>query len=482
MLTDRVRILVLCGLTCTLVACTGGEPAPPGRQATAPTATDPAPGAAGAGDPYYPADGNGGYDALGYEVTVRYEPGTNRLHGDTVLNARATKDLSRFNLDLRGFEVESVRVNDRPAEFRREGEFELVISPQRALAEAETFRVRVRYGGTPQSAGEGQLGANGWQRTGSGGALVLGQPHSAAYWYPVNETPRDKATFRLEATVPQGWTAVSIGREAGSETADGWTTTTWAESTPVASYLTTLAIGRFTLDRRTLADGTPVLDAYAAGAEPQRELGRRTGEIIEFLAGRFGPYPQRAAGGIYLDEPIGFSLETQGRPVYAEWADLETVVHELAHQWYGNSVSVRSWSDICLNECLASYAQWLWLEAKEGANLDARFRRIVEQTRNDGEFWSPKLHEMGAGNEFDGVYDKGPLAIHALRRQIGEESFARVLREWAAEHRDGNASWPEFERFVAGISGQDLDEFFANWFRGTGIPRPEHLLPGTLSG
>ncbi|GAB3495047.1 M1 family metallopeptidase [Amycolatopsis cihanbeyliensis] len=478
MLNGRIRTLLLCGLTCTLVACTGSEPAPPARQ----TGTDPAPGAAGAGDPYYPADGNGGYDALGYEVSVRYEPAANRLRGDTVLTATATKDLSRFNLDLRGFEVESVRVNGRPAEFRREGEFELVISPARALAEAETFQARIRYGGAPRAAGEGQLGANGWQRTGTGEAFVLGQPHSAAYWYPVNETPRDKATFRLEATVPEGWTAVSIGREIGARTADGWTTTTWEERTPVASYLTTLAIGRFTLERRDLADGTPVLDAYAPGAEEQRDLGRRTGEVIGFLAGKFGPYPQRAAGGIYLDERIGFSLETQGRPVYAEWADLETVVHELAHQWYGNSVSVRSWSDICLNECLASYAQWLWLEEQRGEDLDARFHRIVERTRNDDEFWSPKLHEMGAGNEFEGVYDKGPLAIHALRRKIGEEAFARVLPEWAAEHREGNASWPEFERFVTEISGQELDAFFAAWFRGTGIPRRARLFPGSLGG
>ncbi|WP_026360671.1 M1 family metallopeptidase [Amycolatopsis nigrescens] len=472
----------LLGATAVLIiGCSAPAPAPAPSPAPAPKLT-PEPGASGAGDPYYPDDGNGGYDALDYEVTVSYDPAKRHLDGDSTVTAKATGDLERFNLDLRGLDVAGVEVDGKPAQFRREGEFELVITPAEPLRGGSTFSTRVRYSGTPRTGEEGPLGSNGWAYTSTGGAYVIGEPHSAAYWYPANETPRDKATFALTARVPAGWAVVSNGREEATATEDGWTTTSFREPSPVASYLTTIAVDRFTIDRENITTDIPVLSAYAPGAGGRREVGDRVVEVIEFLSDKFGPYPQSAAGGIYLNEKIGFSLETQTRPTYAQWADLETVVHENAHQWFGNSVSVASWADICLNECLASYAQWLWAEGKEGQNLDERFRNAVDGLRGNQEFWSHKLYDMGAGNEFDGVYDKGILATHALRKKVGEPVFAKVLREWPAAHKHGNASWPEFEKFVEGAAGSDLSGFFAAWFRGTGIPPDEHLYPGNLRG
>lgn len=470
-----VRALLVCGLVGTLTACTGPAPDSP-----APERNGPTPGTAGIGDPYYPTDGNGGYDARAYDVSVRFDPESGRLDGDATITARATNALSRFNLDLHGLDVSSVEVDGATAEFSRRRRSELVVTPPEPLAEGSTFRTRVRYAGTPADAGSGQLGSNGWQRTSSGGAFVLGQPHSAAFWYPVNDHPRDKATFRLTAEVPEGWTAVSIGRRERSTTEGGWTTTTWAEPNPVASYLTTIAVDRFDVERGKLADGTPVLSAYAPGAGGMRDEGARVGEVIDFLTGEFGEYPQATAGGIYLGEDIGYSLETQGRPTYTRSADLLTVVHELAHQWWGNTVSIRSWADICLNECLASYSQWLWAEGKEGDHLDDRYRRAVNRYAGSDTFWGSKLYDMGAGHEFEGVYSKGILALHAVRRQIGDEAFSRVLREFPARHRNGNASWPQFEDFIERVSGQRLDDFFDAWFRGTEQPAGEYLYPGTL--
>ncbi len=439
----------------------------------------PVPGAPGAGDAYYPNDGNGGYDVLDYHVTIGFDPAKQHLDGDTAVTARAAHALARLNLDLRGLDVGSAEVNGKPAAFTRENA-ELVLIPAEPVPAGSTFTARIRYSGTPGADTSGPLGATGWSRSAAGGAYAVGEPRSASFWYPVNETPRDKAAFHLTARVPDGWSVVSIGREEGTSSADGWTTSSWSEPTPVASYLTTIAVDRFTFDRSALPGGIPVLSAYAPGAEPRREIGSRVGEVVEFLAGRFGPYPQSAAGGIYLNESLGFSLETQGRPVYAKWADLPTVVHEIAHQWYGNSVSVWSWADVCLNECLASYAQWLWAEGKEADDLDARYRRALDKVRDDREFWSHKLFDMGPGHEFEGVYDKGILAVHALRRKIGEDAFNRVLREWPAAHRNGNASWPEFERFVTGISGGDLGGFFEIWFHGDEIPPDADLYPGAL--
>jgi len=428
-------------------------------------AARPVPGRDGAGDAYYPQAGNGGYDVASYRLAIDYDPATRVLAGHQVITARALENLSSANFDLSGLTVDSVTVNGSPARFGRSGAHELVITPAAPLRDNENFTAEIRYHGTPQP-----VDGNGWQYTGSGAAFVAGEPQSASTWYPVNETPRDKATFQLTVTVPPGWTVVANGREVGPNA--------WAQNTPVASYLTTVAIDRWEIQRGQLANGTPVLTAFAPGVPAStKAAAARLPEVIDFLVSKFGPYPVDSAGGIFLTEPIGFSLETLGRPIYSGKAgDIQTIVHENAHQWYGDSVSVSEWKDICLNECFASYAQWLWSEAKEGQNLDARYRREVAAASD--RLWAGKLYDMGAGQEFTAVYRKGPLALHALRRRIGPEPFDRVLRTWPTLHRDGNASLPEFERYVEQIAGQDLDGFFQAWFHGSGRPAPEYLELG----
>ena len=210
-----------------------------------------------------------------------------------------------------------------------------------------------------------------------------------------------------------------------------------------------IAIGKFSVDRSTLPDGTPVVSAYAPGAEDRRAIGDRLPEVLGFLSSKFGPYPQSAAGGIFLNEDVHFSLETQTRPTYAKWADLPTLVHENAHEWFGDSVSLDDWSDICLNECFASYAQWLWAE-REGQNLDDRYRAAIEITRGSTDFWAQKLVGMGHGHEFEGVYDKGILALHALRRQIGDPAFDRLLHAWPAHYPTETRPGPTSRTWLAG--------------------------------
>jgi aminopeptidase N len=459
-----------------MTACTSRS-----NEAKPPKPTTPAeaaPGADGVGDPYYPKDGNGGYDVTAYHVSISYDPKSRRLDGDTEITAKATGELERFNLDLNGLKVSAVEVGGKAATFEQTGEHELVITPAAAVADGSEFTTRVKYAGVPKTE-QSHLGVNGWQFSQSGGAFAAGEPHSATTWFPANDTPRDKATFALDARVPNGWSVISNGREKpATRGRDGWTTFHWVEPTRLATYLTTIGIDKWSFDRSTLPGGIPVVSAYAPGVEDKRNIESRLPEVLEFLSSKFGPYPQSAAGGIYINEDIGFSLEIQGRPIYAAWAELSVVVHENAHQWYGDSVTVQSWADICLNECFASYAQWLWDEAKEGVNLDDQYRQEV--ARATDRFWSGKLYDMGAGNEFTSVYDKGPMALHALRREIGEKAFNRVLREWPAKHRDGNASWPEFEQFVQGIAGKDLSGFFVAWFHSDTEPEDEYLYPGSL--
>ncbi|WP_067819844.1 M1 family metallopeptidase [Nocardia inohanensis] len=437
---------------------------------------DPFTGAPGLDDPYYPLDGNGGYDAKHYDVTIGYAPDTHVLTGSTRVEATATQALRTLNLDYSGPAVSKVSVNDLPAWFDRTGEHELVITPLLPLLPGLPFTVQVEYAGEVTST-EGE----GWVLSPSGSAFVAGEPHSATSWYPLNDTPMDKATFSLHATVPQEWEVVSIGVRTGDAVRGGSRTVDWEMRAPVIGYLTTIAIDRFEFLEQRAADGTPLLSAFAPDAIKAREVESRLPEILAFEAELYGPYPFEAGGGIYVDSDLPFSLETQSRPIYAPWTDLNTVVHEIAHQWWGDSMSVQQWSDICLNECFASYtADYLWKERKEGEDVDQQYRDTVAKYRDEPRFWQYALANPGVGDEFTSVYSRGPLFLHALRHSIGDEVFFPAVRDFVTAHKYGNASMPEFRKFLQSRTQHDLTGFLAAWLDRTEPPADEYLYPGTL--
>ncbi|MET8994431.1 M1 family metallopeptidase [Amycolatopsis sp. NPDC004169] len=441
----------------------------------------PKPGSDGAGDSYYPQDGNGGYDVADYNLKVGYDPASHQLTGNQTISAQATQSLSSFDLDLHGLTVDSVKVDGRDAKFSRTGDHELVITPSRALWRGQRFQVKIAYHGVPAPIDDPALGNNGWQFAQAGGAFVAGEPKSATTWYPVNDTPLDKATFHLAITVPDEWGVIANGREKPSVKTPNGATHVWAEETPIVPYMTTVAIDKWTFDRQKRKDGTPIVSAFAPGTpDSTKQAEARLPEILDFLESKFGKYPIDAAGGIFLNEQIGFSLETMSRPIYsAGWAGtVPTIVHENAHQWYGDSVAVAHWRDVCLNECFASYATWLWDEAKEGVDLNAQYANDVKTA--SARLWNGKLYDMGQGNEFTYVYSKGPMMLHALRNYIGEQAFSWVLKTWPSLHRDGNASVQEFQRFTEFAAHRSLQGFFDAWVYGTGKPADQYLYPGGL--
>lgn len=212
----------------------------------APGGPDPAhPGAAGVGDPYYPLDGNGGYDVRHYGLDLRYTPASDVLAGTATILARATEHLSAFNLDLRGLTVRSVTVDGRAAAWSRSGG-ELTVTPRRGLPAGRAFTTRVVYDGVPETFEEADGAVSGAFAT-ADGVIIAGQPHSAALWYPVNDHPVEKAAYTFRVTVPQGVTAVANGELLDQATRAGWTTWRWDAREPMASYLSTLAVGNFDL-------------------------------------------------------------------------------------------------------------------------------------------------------------------------------------------------------------------------------------------
>lgn len=444
-------------------------------------AAAPVPGGDGLGDPYYPKDGNSGYQVEHYDVGFNYDPPSKRLHADTKISATAEQDLSSFNLDLSGLTVTAVTVNGQKASWKRSGEHELTVTPGQPLNAKQKFSVEIKYNGEPKPLEDPALGKNGWQYGQDNAAFAAGEPHGAATWFPVNDSPKDKATYRIKGTLPKPYSMIANGRQA--EVKQGpkadQQTFDWVEKNPMASYLATVGIDKWTYDKDKLSDGTPVVSAYAPGTpEKTKTEERKLPEVLDFLSSKFGKYPQDAAGGIFVGTSIGFSLETQTRPVYSkDMGDLDTIIHENAHQWWGDSVTVKEWKDVCLNECFASYAPWLWEEAKQGTDLNKKYDQDLKKYSNDKQFWAQKLYDPGKGNEFSGVYTKGPLALHALRQAIGDETFSAILKDWPAQHAHGNASWPEFEQYVQQRSGKDLRGFFDAWFHGTTMPEEQYLHP-----
>ena len=442
-------------------------------QAAAPAGT---PGARGIGDPYYADYGNGGYDVDHYGIDISYVPRTDRVAGTTQIRAHATQDLSRFNLDF-VLPVRSVRVNDRRATFTQ-GRHELVVTPRRALATGQRMVVEVTYAGDPGTIRSD--GVKPWIRTDDGAAAV-GEPEIAAWWYPANDHPRDKATYDVRVTVAKSLEALGNGLLVSHRASHGKRTWHWRETKPMAPYLAFFVVGQFDIDRSRV-DGLPVVTAVASnggseGRYAARDL-RRTPGVLRFESRQFGPYPFDAMGGVAPAADFGFALENQTRPVYTRgfWSqgpNIYVVVHENAHQWYGDSVSVENWRDIWLNEGFASFAEWLWSEKHGDGTAKQLFQSYWDYYGRRSEMWQVTIGDPGAHNEFHyAVYDRGAMTLQALRTRIGNDDFMTVMRDWAADHQYGNGAIPEFIALAESVSGEDLASFFDAWLYTASRPAP----------
>jgi aminopeptidase N len=433
----------------------------------------PKPGAPGAGDPYFPNLGNGGYDVRHYDLDVGFKPDTGGLAGRTTVTARATQNLSAFDLDLQQLKVTSVEVNGRRAAFTRDGD-EIKIRPRHHLAKGDTFTTTVTYGGIPQPLGGPIVFGSkyGWMKT-ADGVFVACEPNAASTWFPSSDHPGDKATYDIRIRAPKGLTAVSNGRLLGTYTKGGETVTHWRESRPMATYLATATVGKFDVRTGTTPGGIPI---YVA-KDPKLPAGdvdvyAVTAEATDYWSKVFGPYPFEETGAIVDDMPeAGFSLETQSKPVYSAVRSESTIVHELAHQWFGDSVSVEKWQHIWLNEDFATYAQWLWAEHKGTRSAHDSFLNAYKARPADASFWKIDVADPQRDTMFsDAVYVRGAMALQMLRERVGDKVFFKLLPTWTAQHRYGNADTGQFKALAEKLSGKNLDDLFTTWLSTPGRP------------
>ena len=425
-------------------------------------------GSAGGGDPYYPMQGNGGYNAKHYTLNLRYDPRTRRLNGVMHLRAVTTERLSRFDLDLRhDMTATRVLVNGRVARHAQPADraHELVITPAATLPAHKQFTVAVTYGGTTALIHDPDGSPDGWIKT-DDGAFVANEPQGSPTWFPVNNTPRDKASYTITVNVPRGYVAASNGRfyppvHRGTRTIWHYNLTT-----PVSDYLVTATVGHFDIHHGRTAKGVP----YTIFIDPTQRAGaglvlRKLPKIIDFYSSRYGAYPFGRAGAIVDNAPnVGYALETATRPLFPGAPDELTLAHELAHQWYGDTVTCKRWRDIWINEGFAEFSDWMWDQHRGGMTMHQHLRQLLARPAGSSSFEPPPGNPGSAANIFDNsVYDRGAGTLEALREKLGNAIFFKIMRGWVHLHRYGNATTAGFTKYASTVAHRDLTHFFDVW-------------------
>ena len=434
-------------------------------------------GARGAGDAYFPDLGNGGYDVSHYDLDLTVDPQSNHLDGKATIKATATQDLSQFNLDLLGLQVSRLFVDGNEAAFVRDGG-EMVVTPARPLTNGKDFTVDVTYAGAPEPKSTKALAvAVGWISTGDG-SFVLSEPEGASTWFPVNDHPKDKASYTFRLTVPTGVTAVANGDLVSqARSADGaHTTFTYEATAPMASYLAEVAIGDYRVENSDGPDGVKIRNVFASPlAGPAQEDVRRTPDMLQLFASDFGPYPFDIYGALVVNERTQLALETQTLSLFdssqinGDVSDDAVVAHELAHQWFGDDVSLSSWKDIWLNEGFATYAEWLWREHTDGVSVQSQAQQFHDKLPSSSEVLSG---DPGVDHLFDVavVYYRPAVMLQALRLSVGDDAFFTILRTYVSRFGGKNATTDDFIGVVNEVAKRDLRPLFDAWLYAAPLP------------
>ncbi|MFJ4918290.1 M1 family metallopeptidase [Streptomyces sp. NPDC088725] len=464
LISPRLRAVLLAAASASLVA-----------------ATLPAPVPLGIGDPLFPELGNPGYDVRAYDIGFTYGgDNTEPLEAVTRIDALATERLERINLDFSHGTVRSVEVNGAPARFASASE-DLVITPAKAVDPGMPLRITV--GHTSDTGGK----KGGWIRT-TDGLVMANQADAAHRVFPSNDHPSDKAYFTFHVTAPQRLAVVANGLPVAKTRHDATTTWTYRTEHSMATELAQITIGDSAVIHREGPHGLPVRDVVpAADRELLEPWLAKTPEQIRWMERQLGtPYPFETYGVLIAGAVTGFELETQTlslferslftRTEYPEWYVDSVMVHELSHQWFGDSVSPRSWSDLWLNEGHASWYEALYAQEHARMPLETRMREAYRQS----DVWRaaggpPAAPEPPtAGHPISlfrpVVYDGSALILYALRQEIGEQDFARVERSWVRDHRDGTATTADFTALASEVAGRDLSAFLEPWLYGKKTP------------
>ena len=434
----------------------------------------PPPGA-GAGDSFYPWLGNSGYDVTHYDLALDVDPDANAIDGVTTVHAVSTSELEAIYLDLSGLEVSTVKVDGTAAEYSRQ-DAELIVQPTTPVPAGVSFSVEVAYSGIPERIDDPGVPffEIGWFNQ-DGVIFTANEPSGSMSWFPSSNHPTDKATFTIAITVPERLTAASNGLLTSETVVDGRRTATWQMNDPMATYLAAVYIGEFERHEQGTREGLLIRDyipSSLTGEERQATLEALsvTPGAIEFFEELLGPYPFDVYGTLVLPFRTGFAMENQTLSLHGNQTLNPLIIgHELAHAWFGNSVSPGDWSDIWLNEGFAHYLAFLYLADHEGSDVGALMARELQAAR-DANAAPPASVTVEQLFDFNSVYRRSTLTMHALHRHLGDEMFFEVVRRHYQQSAGGTATTPEFMAIVAQRGGPEAVALLASWLYSLEMP------------
>jgi aminopeptidase N len=445
---------------------------PPTPPVQLPQSLTPQPGGRSIGDPYAPELGNTGYDVQHYLLQLALDPVVDQIQGAATIEAVATfQGLSELSLDFAGFEVTSITVDGLAADFSRQDK-KLIINLPDPLAQGSEFSMTIAYRGQPlyeTSPYVGFVDHLGLTFPDGQSIYALAEPDGARYWFPANDHPRDKATFRFEFVVPQGLTAAANGRLLESRPGalpDGRAGQLfiWEHLYPMAPYLATVAVGEYERLDDSSPAGVPLRHYTFPEARDDLQLAAsEIGQALDWMSGLFGPYPFEIFGFVTARVPGG-SLETQTLVILSDaMIGKRTTVHELAHMWFGDWVSLDSWGEMWRNEGFATYVQLMWETRDDPEELELQMAAVESVV--EGNDKSYPLNDPPQAYLFElNVYYQGAMAVHALRQEMGDEAFFAGLRTYFERFGGGVASDAQFRVVMEESAGRSLENYFNTWF------------------
>lgn len=423
-------------------------------------------------DPYLPGHGSHAYDVTHYNLELDYAVGSNLLVGNATLTLRLNDAHDKLRVDLHKLRVEKLQIEGLKAVKFRQSQGHLHITLPREMAAGTELAVSIRYRGNPGVIRD-RAGEAGWEEL-TDGALTASQPGGAPSWFPCNDRPSNKATYRFTVRVDANYFVVANGNRVAQDRRGSTCTWIYEEPHPISTYLACLGIGRYV--EVPQAGSVPM--AGVLSASRRTEYAASFGDqpaMLAFYAKLFGPYPFASYRAVVTDDDLEIPLEAGGFSTFGanflhhEWDAQRLIAHELAHQWFGNSVTAQRWQDIWLHEGFACYCEWLWSEESGGDSAhhwaEHYYGRLGSLPQD------LLLGDPGPEDMFDDrVYKRGALTLHALRLRLGDSAFFELLKTWATENRYGLVTSADFEATAERVSGAALGDFFGAWLRAEKLP------------
>jgi len=423
-----------------------------------------------------------------YRLQLSLFPDAGEIVGTVTISGKTTAPTRTIKVDLYdNLPVDSLVVNGTPLEFTR-SENKIQLNLPSALSTGESFTITVSYHGKPRVVGRLQSGMSFGNHAGFPIVATLSEPYGSPTWWPCIDNPADKTTAALELTVPNGYVATSNGVLEGVRlNADSSLTYFWREHYPIANYLIAVTATNFVEFNESYValDGATsmplVYYVYPEHLSRARSKFAVTKDAMRIYAELFGEYPFLKEKYGMVEFSWGGAMEHQTLTSLGEsvvgglGSGLITIVHELAHQWWGDWVTMRTWNDIWLNEGFATYCEVLFQEKYYGLPPGQLIQRY-DDGRADGILRGTVYAENASDpwDDYRAIYNKGGWVLHMLRHVMGDEAFFAALREYGRRFAYSNASTEDFQKVCSEIYRQQqnscsefycqqLDWFFQQW-------------------